>query len=486
MKLWKSIVGKLWMTIIGLVALVLAILGMFLLQYIDVAFSNSHDVKLLFIYTGIIGFLLTTFFAFFLSTKITEPLLQLIKAVDRISKGDLLTRVRYRSTDELGQLANAFNMMAEKLQETITDLSHEKEQLGSILRSMNDAVITLDAAGRVVLANPRGQTLLREWQRIGVDADAGPPPEGDTDTMSPPTVVYAPEPLRELFDTVVSRTSEMTAKLHVRQGVYSVVITPLYSADGVRGAVAVLRDVTEEHRLDKLRKDFVANVSHELRTPLSMLQGYSEALLDDIASTPEERNELVRVIHDESLRMGRLVHNLLDLARMEAGHLEMRCEEVELREVAERVVRKFSALAKEQGVQLKPCWDDEDFRLYCADEDRLEQVLTNLLDNAITHTPSGKAISLRMRGGKDEVAVEVADEGTGIKPEDLPYIFERFYKADKARTRGSGGGTGIGLAIVKNIIDAHQGKITVNSTPGEGTTFSITLPRRTQKSDVQS
>ena len=152
MKLWKSIVGKLWMTIIGLVALVLAILGMFLLQYIDVAFSNSHDVKLLFIYTGIIGFLLTTFFAFFLSTKITEPLLQLIKAVDRISKGDLLTRVRYRSTDELGQLANAFNMMAEKLQETITDLSHEKEQLGSILRSMNDAVITLDAAGRVVLA----------------------------------------------------------------------------------------------------------------------------------------------------------------------------------------------------------------------------------------------------------------------------------------------------------------------------------------------
>lgn len=486
MKLWKSIVGKLWMTIIGLVALVLAILGMFLLQYIDVAFSNSHDVKMLFIYTGIIGFLLTTFFAFFLSTKITEPLLQLIKAVDRISKGDLRTRVRIRSTDELGQLARAFNLMAEKLQETITDLSHEKEHLGSILRSMNDAVITLDAAGRVVLANPRGQALLGEWHRIGSDTESGPSPKAGTDAMTPSAPVFAPEPLRELFDAVVSRTSEMTTRLHVQQGVYSVVMTPLYSADGVRGAVAVLRDVTEEFRLEKLRKDFVANVSHELRTPLSMLQGYSEALLDDIASTPEERNELVRVIHDESLRMGRLVHNLLDLARMEAGHLEMRFDKVDLRVLAERAVRKFSVLAKEHGVHLKPDWGDEDFLLHCADEDRLEQVLTNLLDNAITHTPSGKAIYLRMRGGADEVAVEVADEGTGINPDDLPYIFERFYKADKARTRGRGRGTGIGLAIVKNIIDAHQGRITVSSTPGEGTTFSITLPRRPQKSDVPS
>ncbi|TXK76583.1 hypothetical protein FU659_25365 [Paenibacillus sp. N3.4] len=257
-------------------------------------------------------------------------------------------------------------------------------------------------------------------------------------------------------------------------------MTPLYSRDQVRGAVAVLRDVTEEVLLDKLRKDFVANVSHELRTPLSMLQGYSEALLDDIPSTPEERVELVQVIHDESLRMGRLVRDLLDLARMEAGHLELYFREVEVDSLIKRMHRKFTVLAKERGITLSAVIPEQPLILEHADEDRLEQVMTNLLDNAFRHTGEGARIAIKAEPAvfKDHPAIriEVSDEGQGIPPGDLPFIFERFYKADKARTRGSSGGTGLGLAIVKNIVEAHHGSIAAQSTLGQGTTFTLMLP----------
>jgi two-component system, OmpR family, sensor histidine kinase ResE len=425
--------------------------------------------KKLFIYAIIVGFLLTTFFAFFLSTKITKPLLSMKQAADRIADGDYQSRVPIPSSDEIGQLAEKFNHMTERLENTITDLNHQKEHLASILRSMADAVITFDAEGRVILTNPPAEEIIRNWASI----QWGSP---DREGLETATV---PEPLEPLFDTVVTDTKDITSKLQVQNGVWSVSMGPLYAEGQVRGVVAVLRDVTEEYRLDKLRKDFVANVSHELRTPLSMLRGYSEALLDDIAGSPEERQELVQVIHDESLRMVRLVSDLLDLARMEAGHLEMDLKEVHLRPMLQRVHRKFSVLCKDRGLQLQLNMTEAPFVVSRADEDRLEQVLTNLLDNAVRHTPEGSiaihAEETEERYGK-AVTIHIQDTGTGIPAEDVPYIFERFYKADKARTRGASGGTGLGLAIVKNIIDAHQGTASVTSRSGEGTTFTITIP----------
>jgi two-component system sensor histidine kinase ResE len=211
-----------------------------------------------------------------------------------------------------------------------------------------------------------------------------------------------------------------------------------------------------------------------------MVQGYSEALMDDIAATPEERRELVQVIHDESLRMGRLVKDLLDLARMEAGYLEMTFQPLDVNALLSRVYRKFAALAKERQITLTKSEHDPSLTREAGDEDRLEQVLTNLLDNALRHTPSGAAIALRasrVAGDKgDGLEIRIIDEGQGIPPEDLPYIFERFYKADKARKRGTTGGTGLGLAIVKNLIVAHEGTISAVSELGVGTTFTIQLP----------
>ncbi|MCZ8512900.1 ATP-binding protein [Paenibacillus filicis] len=438
-------------------------------------------VKKLFVVVGVCGFLMTTFFAFFLLTKITQPLQQLKKAADLISEGEYGTRVPIISSDEIGELGKTFNHMGEQLSDTIKALHQEKEQLGSVLRSMADAVMTFDADGRVILTNPQGDKIIRDWNAIEWPEGG---PEGFHHHLSPASGSQTiPGPMRPLFETVISESKELTAKLHVQSEVWSVVMAPLYSHDAVRGVVAVMRDVTEEHRLDKLRKDFVANVSHELRTPLSMLQGYSEALLDDIAGSPEERQEMAQVIHDESLRMGRLVKDLLDLAKMETGNLELHFRELDVAAFLRRIQRKFAALSKEREVAVICSLPEGELVLEQADEDRLEQVMTNLLDNAIRHTPPQAQIEIRATGqrtkeGADSVLIEITDQGYGIPADDLPYIFERFYKADKARTRGVSGGTGLGLSIVKNLVEAHQGTVTARSQPGQGTTFSITLPRR--------
>lgn len=455
------------------------VVGALVLYQLTQSSEETQDyVKKLFVVVGVCGFLMTTFFAFFLLSQITRPLQQLKKAAALISMGEYGTRVPIASSDEIGELGKTFNHMGEQLADTIKALSHEKEHLASVLRSMTDAVITFDAEGTVILTNPQGDHLIREWSTIRW-TEEGTDEERYSAEAAEGTV---PEPMRQLFDAVILHSDEMTSKLHVQNEVWSVVMAPLYAHDSVRGVVAVMRDVTEEFRLDKLRKDFVANVSHELRTPLSMLQGYSEALIDDIAGSPEERKELAQVIHDESLRMGRLVKDLLDLAKLETGNMELHFRELDVNAFLRRIHRKFGALAKEREVSMTIELPEAELTLEHADEDRLEQVMTNLLDNALRHTPAHASIAIRAAAqvlkGEEAVQIDISDQGYGIPAEDLPYIFERFYKADKARTRGASGGTGLGLSIVKNLVEAHQGAVSARSQPGAGTTFSIILPRR--------
>lgn len=464
MNFWRTLVGKLWITIIGLVACVMLSLGLFLLPYIDTNFTNPEAIKKLFVIVAIIGFSLTTFFALFLFTKITQPMQQLIAATDSVRKGNYDTRLSLRTSDEIGELANTFNHMAEELENTIQSLNHEKEHLGSILKSMTDAVITLDRTGHIILTNPPGDEVLKMWGQL--------------------TETPIPQPLQDMFEKLLQQGNDQSEHVYVKQGIWSVHMAPLFSHNELRGAVAVLRDVTEEVNLEKMRRDFVANVSHEIRTPLSMMQGYSEALLDGMATSPEESQELIQVIHDESLRMGRLVHDLLDLARMEAGHTEMVMKQVNLYELLERVYRKFFVRAKEEGLDLRLELPSQPLFLPKANEDRLEQVFTNLLDNAYRHSGEHTMVTIRaeytQRNQKPFIHVLIADQGIGIPPKDVPYIFERFYKADKARVRGVAGGTGLGLSIVKNIVDAHQGEIAVESELNQGTVFHLFFPVETE------
>ncbi len=420
------------------------------------------EVRKLIFVVGVIGFIMTTVFAFFLSSRITSPLRQMKETAHRIAEGDFHAEIPIRTHDEIGDLASTFNTMASRLNQVVNALSQEKEQLSSVLRSMVNGVLMIDAEGQIVVSNPPARQFLRDW-------------EYERERKSIPTPIY------ELFQRVVESEQEVQADIQVQGRVWSVVMSPLYDRDQVRGAVAMLRDMTREWKLDKLRKDFVANVSHELRTPLSMLQGYSEAIVDGIASTPEEHKELAKIIYDESVRMTKLVNELLDLARMEAGHVELHPEELLIRPYLERIHRKFYNLAKERGINLQLELSTTRERV-TADPDRMEQVLTNLIDNALRHTPTNGTVTIRATGD-DPLLLEVSDTGSGISQEDLPFVFERFYKADKARTRGRAG-TGLGLAIAKNIVEAHEGTITVHSKIGEGTTFTIELPSYTEKQRI--
>lgn len=439
--------------------------AVYLYQSLTVINETMQEAKKLIIYAALIGIVLTTIFAFFLSTKITSPLRQMKRAAVQMAKGDFQSRVAIRSTDEIGDLATTFNHMAQQLHDSIQALSEEKEQLQSILRSMVDGVITLDVRGNVILINPPAEDMLTTWRFE----------ENVNDTTAIPKL------LSNIFEKVIETEEEQVGSISAQGRFWTIAMAPLYKHKMIRGAVAVIRDMTEERRLDKLRKDFLANVSHELRTPLSMMQGYSEALIDDIVGDPQERKELAQVIYDESLRMSRLVNELLDLARMEAGNVELHLQRMDIDPVIQRTVRKFVNYAKEEDVELIENLTPTKYR-YEIDPDRIEQILTNLIDNAIRHNAKNGTVTISSVEEDSQLKVSVQDTGSGIPEEDLPFIFERFYKADKARTRGkSGKGTGLGLSIVKHLVEAHGGQIYVHSKEGEGTTFFFKLPRAAER-----
>ncbi|WP_433742921.1 ATP-binding protein [Falsibacillus pallidus] len=420
--------------------------------------TTQHTTRLILLSAGI-AIILTTIFAFFLSTRITAPLRKMREAVFEVARGKFDTKVPILTHDEIGELATAFNQMGRQLKINLNALNQEKEQLSSILSSMADGVITFNRDGTVLITNPPAERFLQQWYyEQGENGDHA-----------------APIRVLELLNKVIDTEMEQTGELMLQGRYYVVVVSPLYNQQNVRGAVAVVRDMSEERQLDKLRKDFIANVSHELRTPIAMLQGYSEAIVDDIASTEDEKKEIAKIIYDESLRMGRLVNELLDLARMEAGHISLNKEQIDFKPFLERVTNKFQGLAREKNIELSVS-TSPDIEWFVFDPDRIEQVLTNLIDNAIRHTPEGGHVEVVQKNRTHGITIDVKDTGSGIPQEDLPFVFERFYKADKARTRGRSG-TGLGLAIAKNIIDAHKGQISVQSKVGHGTTFSFFLPK---------
>lgn len=420
--------------------------------------TSKETTKIVFL-AAAIAFVLTTIFAFFLSSKITLPLRKMREHAFELAKGRFDSNIETKQNDEIGQLALAFNQMGRQLKHHLEVINQEKEQLSSILTSMTDAVITFNRDKTILVSNPPAEILLQKWF-VAKGLDSSKP---------------IPKELYEMLDHVLSFEDQLDEELEMGKSYYSITISPLYSGESIRGAVAVIRDKTEETKLEKLKSDFIANVSHELRTPIAMLQGYSEAILDGVVTTEEERNDMIRIIYDESKRMSRLVTDLLDLARMESGHMSLYKDEVPLVSVIERMTHKFDQTAKESHVNLLIETNFSDDTRISIDEDRIEQVLTNLVDNAIRHTPAEGSVTVSITNEQNFAKIQVRDTGQGIPQDDLPYVFERFYKADKARTR-SKGGTGLGLAITKNIVEAHNGTISVESVEQQGTTFTFYLP----------
>lgn len=437
--------------------------GVVIYQTLDVVNQTRAETTKLILVAAGIAIILTIFFAFFLSTRITAPLIKMREAAFELARGEFNTKVPILTHDEIGELAIAFNRMGRQLKFHINALNQEKEQLSSIVNSMADGVITLNRHGDMIVTNPPSEQFLQDLYL-------------DKNISQENSSQQLPEVLDQLLQKVVSGETEAIYEINLQGRDWVMIMTPLYDKDFVRGAVAVMRDMTEERQLDKLRKDFIANVSHELRTPIALLQGYSEAIVDDIAESKEDKNELAQIIHDESVRMSRLVNELLDIGRMEAGHIELHKEEVEILPFVEKIYRKFTGISDEQKIKLDLIKDINN-PIAIFDVDRMEQVLTNLIDNAISHTDENGSITVKVTNTDENLHVVVQDNGSGIPEEDLSFIFERFYKADKSRTRtDKKKGTGLGLAITKHIVSAHQGTISVKSKENEGTTFTFKIP----------
>lgn len=421
--------------------------------------ATTQTTRIVFI-SALIAFVLTTFFAFFLSSRITLPLRRMREAAFDMAKGKFDAKVEYNGQDEIGQLATAFNQMGRQVHHHLEVNNQEKEQLSSILTSMTDAVITFNRDKTILVTNPLAEKQLQEWYvQEAYDASTN----------------HLPPEIYHMLDHVLHFEDHLAERLEIGGRYLIITFSPLYSGDAVRGALAVIRDKTEQHRLEKLRTDFVSNVSHELRTPIAMLQGYSEAIIDGVVETDEEKDEMIRIIYDESQRMNRLVSDLLTLARTESGKMRLYKDFVPIASTFERMTYKFSQVAREKNIYLRYVCEYTDDYYIEMDEDRIEQVLTNLIDNALRYTPEQGTVQVAVLRDAGIAKIEVRDTGQGIPKEDLSYVFERFYKADKARTRGKGG-TGLGLAIAKNIVEGHNGTIKVESIQNMGTTFSFTLP----------
>ncbi|WP_193433323.1 ATP-binding protein [Virgibacillus necropolis] len=425
--------------------------------------TKAETTQIIFLAAGI-AIILTTIFAFFLSTRITSPLIKMREAAFDLTRGEFNTKVPILTHDEIGELAMAFNRMGRQLKFHINALRQEKEQLSSIVSSMADGVITLNRNGDMIVTNPPAKQFIESWYF-------------ENSKQGTESHNQLPEELNLILKGVIKNEEAVIHEISLQGRNWVMIMTPLYDQSYVRGAVAVIRDMTEERRLDKLRKDFIANVSHELRTPISMLQGYSEAIVDDVAESIQDKNDLAKIIHEESLRMGRLVNELLDLARMEAGHIQLNKEKVDAYSYITRIIKKFNGISRDRKIDISLQTTTSKNSFITIDPDRMEQVFTNLIDNAIRHTNENGFVNVFAEINNDELHISIEDSGSGIPEEDLPFIFERFYKADKSRTRNKEKkGTGLGLAIAKNIVDAHQGTISVKSKLNEGTTFTFKIP----------
>jgi two-component system phosphate regulon sensor histidine kinase PhoR len=386
-----------------------------------------------------------------------------MEAARQYAKGNLTARIRVRRDDELGELAQIINHSADQLQGRMAEIARDRGRTDAILSAMDDGVLAVDHRGTVVLANPSLSRVL--------------------DLRDSPGRHYL-EVIRQrevgsLIEEVLRRGERSEAEveiLHLRR-VFSITGVPFPGEEGTpNGAVLTFNDATERHRLEAIRRDFVANASHELRTPLTSIRGFVEALEDGAVGEPPTAQRFLGKIRTHADRMAALVEDLLELSRLESGARSPEREETVPAEVVEDVVASFAGPATRKDIGLGRT--DRGAPPVVTDPERLRRILENLVDNAVKYTPAGGRIEVTTSAGPEGSArIEVADNGPGIAGEHLARIFERFYRVDKARSRELGG-TGLGLSIVKHLAEGMGASVSVESEEGKGSRFTVTLPGR--------
>lgn len=412
-----------------------------------------------------LAIIVSLLFGIILSKTIISPITSLTQKAKKISSGDFGSTIDVKSGDELGKLTETFNDMSYELAQTLSAIQGENDKLETIFRYMTDGVVAFDEAGELIHINPAARKMLNIPEGVQVNFET----VFKKDEIGFGQVAFLPH--GSTMERILNRDGKE---------IKSYLAT--LSTDGrPGGVVSVLQDITEQLKLETSRREFVANVSHELRTPLTTVKSYAETLKDfvDEDFDKDQFISFLSVIEGESDRMARLVRDLLILSKLDYGKSQLHLERFNLSRLLADVIQKIkiSADNKKQTLTFEPTNPIPNFK---GDKDRIEQVLVNIIANAIKYTPAGGEIMVTSMCVYDNAYIKVKDTGIGIPKKDLSHIFERFYRVDKARSRAQGG-TGLGLAIAKEIVEAHDGTIEIHSVFTKGTEVIIKLPIAAEK-----
>ncbi|MBY0595970.1 cell wall metabolism sensor histidine kinase WalK [Bacillus bingmayongensis] len=431
-------------------------------------YKQMKDINQIFATGTVIALLVTAVLGILLAQTITRPISDMRRQAIEMAKGNYSRKVKVHSHDEIGQLALSFNNLSKKLQQARSSTESERRKLSSVLSHMTDGVIATDRKGDIILLNDPAEKMLNVSRETALDQSVlevlGIQEEFTLDHLyeEPDSVLLdfstrnEPYILRASFSVIQKETGK------------------------TNGLIAVLYDVTEQERIDRERREFVANVSHELRTPLTTMRSYLEALSDGAWQDPNIAPQFLTVTQEETERMIRLVNALLQLSKLDSTEHRLMKEWVDFTDFFNNVIDRFE-MSKEQNVIFKRSFSKKS-RFIDMDADKITQVLYNIISNALKYSPEGGTVTYRLRDREDMLEISVSDQGMGIPKENVEKIFERFYRVDKARSRQMGG-TGLGLAIAKEMIGAHGGSIWAKSEEGKGTTIYFTLPMAKEEED---
>ncbi|NRQ52803.1 two-component system histidine kinase PnpS [Brevibacillus sp. HD1.4A] len=399
-----------------------------------------------------------------ISFSIIRPIEEITRVARNITQRQYESRVRIKAKDEIGQLAGAINFMASSLEQQMYEISENQQRLAGVLTNMTSGVIFISEQRRIMLVNPAVEKLL---------GTAGHELVGKLHIEAGKSFG-----LSQYIDRCLDKSEKFRQEVHIyypQERVLDVNFAPYINFKGEsRGVVVVLHDITEIRRLEKMRSDFVANVSHELRTPITSIKGFTETLLEGAMQDEETCRNFLQIISDESERLYRMIRDILDLSKIEQKRIPLHLSHVHVQEL----IRSAAAIMHDQAQrkQLKVALPESQPDIWLmTDKDCLQQIVLNLMTNAIAYTPEEGEITIRTEADDKQITIQVADTGIGIPEKDLARIFERFYRVDKARSRDSGG-TGLGLAIVKHLVENLHGQIKVESVEGRGSTFTVILP----------
>ncbi|WP_066310613.1 cell wall metabolism sensor histidine kinase WalK [Bacillus sp. FJAT-29814] len=435
--------------------------AIYLVAKIENVFAQMKTINKIFATGTGIAMAVTAILGILLAQTITRPITDMKKHALAMAKGNFSRKVKVYGHDEIGTLAMTFNHLTKKLQEAQAMTEGERRKLSSVLSYMTDGVIATDRRGRVILINePAAEMLNVSRETVLSQPIVSLLDLDDTNTF---------EDLLEEKDSLILDYSTKSERFILRAN-FSVIQK---ETGFVNGLICVLHDITEQEKIDAERREFVANVSHELRTPLTTMRSYLEALADGAWQDEEIAPNFLEVTRNETERMIRLVNDLLTLSKMDSTDYRMKMEWVNFVDFFNRIIDRFE-VAKEQNVTLKRKLPDHAIFVE-ADEDKMTQVLYNIISNALKYSPEGGRVTFSIKEKQNTMVVSISDQGVGIPKESIGKIFDRFYRVDKARTRKMGG-TGLGLAIAKEIVNAHGGSIWATSQEGKGTTISFSLP----------